>query len=158
MTIRTTILAALLAAGLAGNAYPCGDNAVYRVGKGVAYRVYTAPLPGHVLVYGRTDAARALARELVQSGHSVRLVSSDQELRSELESGVYDVVIAPYDEHSVVESESRTAVGSPSLVPVAETPGEERQARERYEHVIQARKADIKQYLIAIHKTLQHRG
>ena len=156
MRIHTLLLMALAAAGVAGNAYPCGDNAVYRVGKGVAYRVYTAPLPGHVLVYGHTDAARELALELLRSGHEVRFVSSDQELRSELETGAYDVVIAPYGEQAAVGLGA--AGGSARLLPVANTPDEKAQARKNHEHVLQAQEDDIKQYLIAIHRALKTKG
>ncbi len=158
MKNRTMLLATLLATGMAGNVYPCGDNAVYRVGQGLAYRVYTAPLPGHVLIYGQTDADRELAQELVQSGHAVRLVSTDQELQNELDTGTYDVVLAPYSDHQVVESKASAAASQPTLVPVAETRAEKKQARENYEHVMQARKDDIKQYLLAIHRTLKSRG
>jgi hypothetical protein len=158
MSIRTLLLISLTAAGMAGNAYPCGDNAVYRVGKGIAYRVYTAPLPGHVLVYGNNDAARALALQLVQSGHEVRLVSDDQALQSELETGVYDVVIAPYGNHSAVESSARATARPATLLPVVNTRDEEKRAQQNYEHVMQARKDDIKQYLLAIHRTLSNKG
>ena len=45
MKTRISILALLATALIGGNAYACGDS-LYRVGKGVSYRVYTAPLPG----------------------------------------------------------------------------------------------------------------
>ena len=97
MKIRTVFLTALATTVLAGNAFACGDS-LYRVGKGVSYRVYTAPLPGSVLVYGHTEGAKQLAQELARSGHGVRLVSNNEELQTELESGAYDVVIAAYAE------------------------------------------------------------
>ena len=158
MKIRTVFLATILTTGIVGNVYPCGDNAVYRVGQGLAYRVYTAPLPGHVLIYGQTDADRELAMQLGQSGHAVRLVSTDQELQNELDTGSYDVVLAPYSDHQVVESKASAAVNQPTLVPVAKTRDEEKQAKQEYQHVMQARKNDVKHYLLAIHKTLKSRG
>ena len=159
MNIRTVLLATfLLTTGLAGNVYPCGDNAVYRVGQGLAYRVYTAPLPGHVLIYGHTDADRQLAQELGQSGHAVRLVHTDQELQKELDTGSYDVVLAPYSDHQAVESRTSAAASQPTLVPVAETRDEEKQAKKEYQHVMGARKQETKHYLLAIHKTLKSRG
>ena len=158
MIIRTVLLTTFLTVGIAGNVYPCGDNAVYRVGQGLAYRVYTAPLPGHVLIYGHTDADRQLAHELGQSGHSVRLVHTDQELQNELDTGTYDVVLAPYSDHQAVESKTSTAASQPTLVPVAETRAEEKQAKKEYPHVMGARKKDTKHYLLAIHKTLKSRG
>lgn len=158
MKIRTIFLTTLLTTGMVGNVHPCGDNAVYRVGQGLAYRVYTAPLPGNVLIYTHTEADRELALELVRSGHAVSLVSTDQELQKELDTGNYDVVLAPYSEHQAVESRTSAAAGQPTLVPVAETRAEKKQAGENYQHVMQARKDDIKQYLLAIHRTLKSRG
>ena len=71
MKTRTAILALLATVLIGGNAYACGDS-LYRVGKGVSYRVYTAPLPGSVLVYGVGEGAELLAKELARSGHGVR--------------------------------------------------------------------------------------
>ena len=159
MNIRTTLLiTTLVTTGIAGDVYACGDNAVYRVGQGLAYRVYTAPLPGHVLIYGQNAADRELAMELGHSGHAVRLVSTDQELQQELDTGNYDVVLAPYSDHQAVESKASAAASQPTLLPVAQTRDEEKQAKQDYQHVMKARKKDIKQYLLAIHKTLKSRG
>ena len=101
MTLRTLVLAALATTLIAGNAFACGDS-LYRVGKGVSYRVYTAPLPGSVLVYGQGTGAEQLAQELARSGHGLRLVTDDEALKTELGSGAYDVVIAAYADQSAV--------------------------------------------------------
>jgi len=74
MKTRTLLLTVLATALIGGNVYACGDS-LYRVGKGVSYRVYTAPLPGSVLVYGEGEGAEILAQELARSGHGVRLVN-----------------------------------------------------------------------------------
>ena len=55
-----TALVFILLVFFGANAWACGDS-LYRVGKGVSYRVYTAPLPGNVLVYGSSEAAEELA-------------------------------------------------------------------------------------------------
>jgi len=157
MKIRTVLLTALATILVAGNALACGDS-LYRVGKGVSYRVYTAPLPGSVLVYGQGEGAELLAQELARSGHGVRLVSNDEELQAELGSGAYDVVIAAYSDHSAVESGAEAAAGSPTFLPVALTTDEEAQAREEYERVMLAEQDEIKHYLKAIHQTLKQRG
>ena len=128
MNIRTTILTGLATALIAGNAYACGDS-LYRVGKGVSYRVYTAPLPGSVLVYGTSEGAEQLAAELARSGHGVRLVDSDEALQNELGTGDYDVV--------------------------AQSDAEESAARQDYERVMVAENDEIKHYLKAIHQTLK---
>ena len=157
MKIRSVLVTALAATLIAGNAWACGDS-LYRVGKGVSYRVYTAPLPGSVLVYGQGEGAEQLAQELARSGHGVRLVSSDEDLKAELGSGAYDVVIAAYADHSTIESGAEIAASAPTFLPVALTKDEEAQAREEYERVMLAEKDEIKHYLKAIHQTLKQRG
>ena len=157
MKARTLLLATLASSLVAGNALACGDS-LYRVGKGVSYRVYTAPLPGSVLVYGQGEGAEQLAQELARSGHGVRLVSNDTELRTEIGSGAYDVVIAAYSDQSAVESTSTFAVNAPTFLPVALDSNQEALARKEYERVMLAEKDEIKHYLKAIHQTLKQRG
>lgn len=157
MKIRTALLVSLATSLVAGNALACGDS-LYRVGKGVSYRVYTAPLPGSVLVYGQGEGAEQLAQELARSGHGVRLVNNNEELQAELGSGTYDVVIAAYSDHSAVEATTRVASNAPTFLPVALDSDEESQAREEYERVMLAEKDEIKHYLKAIHQTLKQRG
>ena len=157
MKTRTVLLTALAASLIGGNAYACGDS-LYRVGKGVSYRVYTAPLPGSVLVYGEGEGAELLAKELARSGHGVRLVSNGEELQTELGSGAYDVVIAAYSDQSTVLPSAGKASGAPTFLPVALNDDEEKQAREEHERVMLAEKDEIKHYLKAIHRTLKQRG
>ena len=157
MKTRTAVLTFLATALIGGNAYACGDS-LYRVGKGVSYRVYTAPLPGSVLVYGQGEGAEMLARELARSGHGVRLVSDDEELKAELGSGAYDVVIAAYGDKSAVAQGSLATAGTATFLPVALTKEEQEQAREEHERVMLAEKDEIKHYLKAIHQTLKKRG
>ena len=155
MNSRLMVFTLLATAFLAVDAFACGDS-LYRVGKGISYRVYTAPLPGSVLVYGQTEGAKQLAEELARSGHGVRLVSSDQELKSELETGSYDVVIAAYSDHTAVESTVGASANSrTTYLPVAQSDEEEALAKQNYDRVMMAQKDDIKHYLKAIHKTLK---
>jgi len=155
MKHKALILTLLVSAGFAVEVVACGDS-LYRVGKGVSYRVYTAPLPGSVLVYGQTDGAKQLAEELARSGHGVRLVSDSTELESELQTGGYDVVIAAYSDHTTVETmEAAAANTSTTFIPVAESEEEEALAKQSYNQVLMAQKDDIKNYLKAIHRTLK---
>lgn len=155
MNVRIKTIAILACLAFALDAAACGDS-LYRVGKGVSYRVYTAPLPGNVLVYGQTEGARQLAEELARSGHGVRLVGSSDELHTELEYGDYDVVIAAYSDHEAVESGAVATQGSgATFIPVAQTEEEEAMARRQYDRVMMAQKDEIKNYLKAIHKTLK---
>jgi hypothetical protein len=153
MKCRILILTIVAATFLSVDAFACGDS-LYRVGKGVSYRVYTAPLPGSVLVYGSSDGARQLAEALAQSGHGVRLVDNETELNTELQSGDYDVVIAPYSEHAVVEAGAGNG-GSATYLPVALSDEEEVAATQTYSNVMVADQDEIKHYLKAIHKTLK---
>lgn len=152
-----SILALLAIALLGGNAYACGDS-LYRVGKGVSYRVYTAPLPGSVLVYGEGESAELLAKELARSGHGVRFVTDDEQLRAELDSGAYDVVIAAYSQKSAISQDLVAAADAPTFLPVALTKDEAEQAGKEYERVMLAERDEIKHYLKAIHQTLKQRG
>lgn len=156
---RLIVLSTLLiSAAISLNALACGDS-LYRVGKGVSYRIYTAPLPGSVLVYGQSEGAQQLAEALAKSGHGVRLVNSSEELESELQSGDYDVVIASYSEHEAVEaSKSGSTASQTTYLPVALDSQEETLAKQDYERVMIAEQDEIKHYLKAIHKTLKSKA
>ena len=148
----------LISAVISFNALACGDS-LYRVGKGISYRVYTAPLPGSVLVYGQSESAQQLAEALAKSGHGVRFVSNEQELESELQSGGYDVVIASYSEREAVEAtKSRATASETTYLPVALDSQEESLARVDYDRVMVAEQDEIKHYLKAIHKTLKSKA
>ncbi len=134
------------------NANACGDS-LYRVGKGVAYRTYTAPLPGNLLVFGTSESAMQLAEELARSGHGVHVVETEEELSVALAEGGYDVVIAPYSERAAVEGTSGT---STSFLPVVMNSDEERQARESYDRVMVPAKHELKHYLKEIHRALKN--
>ena len=155
MKARGVFLLALLATVFSVDAIACCES-LHRVCKGVSYRVYTAPLPGNVLVYAQSERANELAVELAQSGHVVRSVGSEAELKSELETGDYDVVIALYSEHEAVESGTSKLTGSnATFIPVASNREEEKLAKRSYDRVMLAQKDDVKHFLKAIHKTLK---
>ena len=132
--------------------FACGDS-LYRVGKGVSYRVYTAPLPGNVLVYSQSEGARQLAEALAQSGHEVRLVETETEFAQEMGKGNYDVVIAAYSDHGVVEANQEGS--GTEFIPVAVTEEEKQAAKQSYDRVLLADQAEVKHYLKAIHKSLK---
>jgi len=155
MQLHMKLLIVSIAVFFSLDAVACGDS-LYRVGKGISYRVYTAPLPGSVLVYGQSDGAKQLAEALAQSGHGVRLVDNELELSSELSSGDYDVVIAPYSEHGTVEASAGASADTrTTYLPVALSNDEAEIANENYANVMLADRDEIKHYLKAIHKTLK---
>ena len=132
-SLTPLVVAAALAAALnSSDLVACGDS-LYRVGKGVAYRVYTAPLPGNVLIY------------------------SDQPGAQDLADAQYDVVIAPYSEHRAVESGTRSAPGT-AFLPVARNDEEEDAAKHTYKTVMSAEHDELKHYLKAIHKSLKRKA
>ena len=155
MQSHMKLLVAFIFVFLSAEAIACGDS-LYRVGKGIAYRVYTAPLPGSVLVYGHSEGAKLLAEALAKSGHGVRYVENESELTSELSSGDYDVVIAAYSERNAVEgSAGASAVTKTTYLPVALSIDEAEVANKSYSNVMLAERDEIKHYLKAIHKTLK---
>lgn len=158
MKTRIVILIVSLVTVFSVDLIACGDS-LHRVGKGVSYRVYTAPLPGSVLVFGQTDGAKQLADALAEAGHGVQLVESKEELELEMEKGGYDVVIAAYSEHEAVESSVGKATSvAATFLPVALNDEEEELAKQSYDKVMMADKDEIKHYLKAIHKTLKSKA
>ncbi len=155
MKLRITVFTALLASIISLNAFACGDS-LYRVGKGVSYRTYSAPLPGNLLVFGTSEGAKQLAEELAKSGHGVHLVGSAEELSAELGKGGYDVVIAPYSERSAVEQ--TTAASTASYLPIAMSRDEERLAKQSYGRAMVPEKHELKHYLKEIHRALKSQG
>lgn len=155
MKARISLLAAMISL-LSVEALACGDS-LYRVGKGVSYRTYSAPLPGNLLVYGDSESARQLAEELARSGHGVHVAGSAAEFESELRNGQYDVVIAPFNQRSTIETMTGASSGSlTSFLPIAMDEEEEAQAVQSYGHAMVPDKHEIKHYLKAIHRTLKN--
>ena len=150
-----TAIIALVALFLSLEGFACGES-LYRIGKDVSYRVYAAPLPGSVLVYGQSEAAKQLAEALAQSGHGVHFVENETDFAQEMGTGNYDVVIAAYSDHAMVEANQEGS--STEFIPVAESREEEQAAKRDYDRVLVADHAEIKDYLKAIHKSLKSKA
>ncbi|HEY5775956.1 MAG TPA: hypothetical protein VIS57_07725 [Xanthomonadales bacterium] len=147
-----TAIIALVTLFLSLEVFACGDS-LYRLGKGVSYRVYAAPLPGSVLVYGQSEGAKQLAEALAQSGHGVHLVENEADFEQEMEKGGYDVVIAAYSDHALVEANQEDS--GTEFIPVVESEEEKQAAKGAYERVLLADQAEVKHYLKAIHESLK---
>lgn len=159
--MRNSIVVAVVAAGtmlvVSGNALACGES-VFRVGKGVHYRAISAPIPGFVLVYARTDHERHVAENLSSAGHSVAVVASDKELAHEMQSQTYNVVVAPYSKREVIEEQSAQIASRLDWVPVVDSGStDQRLARSEFDQVVTT-DDDIRMYLKAIHKSLKKQG
>ena len=158
MRLLTTVFLGLFTVLFSLDAMACGDT-LYRVGKDLSYRVYTAPLPGSVLVYGQSEGARQLAEALAQSGHGVRFVDNQVQLSSELSTRNYDVVIAPFSDHDAIQA-SANASGNKktAFLPVAHDRQEAEIAHQTYAKVMVADRDESKHYLKAIHKALKEKS
>ena len=157
MKIIFIIIITLVTSMISISIKACGDS-LHLVGKGVSYRVYTAPLPGSVLVYGQGEGTKALAKALARSGHGVFLATNKEILDTELQKGGYDVIIAAYSEHKTIESSTnKTNKSAATFIPVTLNDKEELLARQSYDRVMKAEQDEVKHFLQAIHKTLKSR-
>ena len=155
-TITLATLAGCILTLIAGNALACGES-LFRVGKGVAYREYTAPLPGSILVVANTEAELALVERLAAAGHDIHVVSDPSEIGEELQNHEIDVVLAYYSEREVVEDEM-SSMASATYIPVVMDGTEETsEASGRYQRSISSEDSVLK-YLKTIHKTLKSRS
>ena len=151
-TVLTTIMACILTL-LAGNVFACGES-LFRVGKGVAFREYTAPLPGSILVVANTEAELALVERLAAAGHDIHVVSDPSEIGEELQNHNIDVVLAYYSEREVVEGEM-SAVASATYIPVAmDGTLEVSEANGQYQRSL-SNEDSVLTYLKTIHRTLK---
>lgn len=144
MKALATIFFVTIALVVGSAAQACGES-LYRVGKGVSYRAYSAPLPANLLVFADSERAKEVAAQLAQAGHGVHLVADTDELESELRKGGYDIVIAPSAQRATVES---LASSESSFLAVGGGSGSSELAPDD----------DIKRYLKAIHKALKRRA
>lgn len=155
---KTTILATVAGCTLsvlALDASACGES-LFRVGKGVAFREYSAPLPGSILVVANTEAELAMVDRLAAAGHDIHIVSSPDEIGAELQNHQIDIVLAYFSQRDEVEAQ--TSVASVSYIPVAmDETLEIAQADEMYNFSL-SNEDSVKTFLKTIHKTLKSRS
>jgi len=159
--MRTSILVTVLSIGLlasfSSDVFACGES-MFRVGKGVHYRAYSAPIPGSVLVYARTDDERAVAEQLQEAGHTVSVVSNDVDLAMEMQNRQFDVIVAPYSKRDAVEAQSEAIAAHPDWIPIVVNGTDDvKLAKSQYNHTVTAGD-DIRKYLKAIHQSLKASG
>ena len=151
MQLRQIVpLVLLLAFG--ADAYACGES-LYRVGKGVAYREYTAPLPGNLLVYSAAGNIENLAAELGRAGHQVTVAKSMDDLALLANREEFQVVIGPFSEYENFQSIS--VLSEAPYLPIAIEGVDERDAKKQFKYVMVPSKHEIKHYLKTIHKMLK---
>lgn len=121
--------------------FACGDKLVL-LGRGVRLqRMLATKHPASILVYLNPAAGISVAdreyqlRSLLKfAGHKPRAVTSAAELRTELGSGKYDVVLADYSDVSALKKEVEAAKASPALIPVAYNPSADQRAAAEKEY------------------------
>ena len=152
-TITLATLAGCILTLLAGNSFACGES-LFRVGKGVAFREYTAPLPGSILVVANTEAELALVERLAAAGHDIHVVSDPSEIGEELQNHDIDIVLAYYSEREMVE-EQMSSMASATYIPVAmDGTVEISEASELYQLSLSNEDSVLK-YLKTVHRTLK---
>jgi ABC-type sugar transport system substrate-binding protein len=115
--------------------FACGDKLVL-LGRGIRFqRMVATKHPATILVYLNPGAGIAAAdkeyqlRSLLKfAGHKPHAVTSAAEVRTELGSGKYDVVLADYADAAGLEKEVREAKARPALIPVVYNPTASRRA------------------------------
>jgi hypothetical protein len=153
--IAALLLAASAGALIANSALACGES-LFRVGRGVAFREYTAPLPGNILVVAKTDPELAMAERLAAAGHDVHVVADPRELGAEIAKSdhPFDLVLAYFDMRDVVEAQTTST--SVAFVPVALEGAQEEQAAKLYRHYLLDQDS-VKHFLRTIHSVLRER-
>jgi hypothetical protein len=130
----------------------CGES-LFRVGKGVMYREYTAPLPGKILIVASGENEIAFAQLLARAGHEITVVPSPEEVSDRLVSERFDIVMSHYHDHSVVNQQVELAGVAVVQLPVA-SPGEAELAREINPYAPMVDDS-IKRFLKSIHRNLK---
>lgn len=134
----------------------CGES-LFRIGKGVHFRAYSAPIPGTILVYARTDDELEVAKLLKQAGHEVDVVENKDDLAVELTQHDFNVIVAPASERIAVESGTSNLAAPPDWLPVfAPDAQDSLSVRADYGKGVSS-DDDIRKYLKAIHKSLKSR-
>lgn len=150
------LLAVFVIILIANDTLACGES-LYRVGRGVLYREYTAPLPGRILVVARTEPELAMAERIAAAGHDVHVVSWPDAIGNEIDSSDhgFDLVLAYYSQRA--EIEAQTAATSIGYLPVIVNPNEEAEAEALYGRYVPDQ-ASVKQFLKSIHSALRARA
>lgn len=137
------------------DAFACGES-LFRVGKGVNYRNYFAPIPGRIIAVAKTNGELAMVERLSAAGHDVHVVSSPDEISETLAAEHdFDVVLALYSQRDTVEKELSGYTAT--YLPVAREGTEEvARAHDAYAYSLQTDDS-VKQFLKTIHRTLKQR-
>lgn len=149
------LLIAVLVTAISVDALACGES-LFRVGKGVSYRNYFAPLPGNIIAVASTQSELAMIEQLSAAGHHVHVVANPADISEVLDEHDhgYDLVLAYFSQHEIVE---RELDGSGiDYLPIAVQPGELSAARASYAQSLE-NDDSVKTFLRTIHRSLKSR-
>lgn len=152
-TIRAVVVACSLLV-ISSGALACGES-LFRVGKGVSFREYTAPLPGNILIVANTSAELVLVERLVAAGHDITVVPDSSQIGDAVSTQQFDVVLAYFSDRAEVESQ--LVASSTTYIPVAVGDPEEAQARNDYSRSL-SNDDSVKTFLKTIHRTLKDKA
>lgn len=151
----TAILSGLIITLLAGTALACGES-LFRVGKSVAFRQYTAPLPGSIIAVANTEAELMMVEQLVAAGHDVHIVAEPGDIAHEMQEHSFDIVLAYFHQREIVAAQTKLA--TIAYIPVAMNgTDEEGLARQMFDRSLSSDDS-VKKFLKTIHRTLKSRS
>ena len=120
-SLRTGALLVMLA--LAAPAFPCGDKLMVVVRGGRTGANRNAPHRGAILLFAEpgssVEAAMSggdLKKGLERAGHRVRTVTARADLRTAIESGSYDVVLADPKVSAEIGTDARSLANPPAVI------------------------------------------
>lgn len=152
--VTTAFISALILSLLTGSALACGES-LFRVGKGVAFRQYTAPIPGTILVVASTESELQMVNQLVAAGHDVHVVADPALIGEEIAKNDhhFDIVLAYFSQRDEVARQ--TVDTTVAYLPVAiDGTAEETQAKATFGRSL-SNTDSTKTFLKTIHRTLK---
>lgn len=153
--MRRAVLTALIASFatlLSVDVPACGES-LFRVGKGLTYRDYTAPFPGNILIVANTGAELAMVERLAAAGHHVHVIAKPTAIAAQIQDERFDIVMAYYNQRQIVEAQLLDT--SITYLPVARAGTQDEQlARRAYDRSL-ASDDSVKTFLKTIHRTLK---
>jgi len=155
--MRKAALAAVIACSatfLSVDALACGES-LFRVGKGLTYRDYTAPFPGNILIIANTEGELAIVERLAAAGHHVHVISDPGQISDQLQDEQFEIVMAYYTQREIVETQVRGS--SITYLPVAHAGTQEEQLAESAYRRSLSSDDSVKTFLKTIHRTLKDR-
>ena len=149
-TVMAIVVGTILALG-STSVYACGES-LFRVGKGVSYREYTAPLPGTILVVAKTESEMALVERLAAAGHAIYVVSDPSDIPHHINSHEIDIVLAHFHQRDAVEAND---LASATFIPVAQKGTEEVKQADRLYRRSLTNEDSVLKFLKTIHRQLK---